>query len=246
MAFWDNKKILVVDDEEGIRELVASELEFNGATCLQAENGKVAFDLYKANKFDAVVSDIRMPEGDGLYFLDKIQEEKLDPCVMIFMTGFSDVPIEEIYDRGVEAVIAKPFRLDQLVSTLELAMSVPRSTWRKSPRVVSVLDIEIQWQGLEASVHTKTFNMGRGGLFIQLRDDFPQLGTSVQFKLTYLSEGVQKVMEGELVVRWVRSQQGNGYPPGFGGEFVNLSESDRDIVVQMSGLVNTKTFIPKK
>lgn len=246
MAFWDGKKILVVDDEEGIRELVVSELEFNGATCVQASNGKVAFDLYKKENFDAVVSDIRMPEGDGMYFLDKIKENNLKSCVMIFMTGFSDVPIEEIYDRGVEAVVAKPFRLDQLVDTLQMAMVTPRMTWRKTPRMVSMVDIEVQWPGLNEPMKTKTFNLGRGGVFIQTSSHFPSIGTVVKFKMSSPLGESAEVLRGEMVVRWVRSNTSVASPAGFGGEFLGMTAEQMDDMASMAGLAQTRVYIPKK
>jgi len=247
MSFFKDKKILVVDDEEGIRDLVVGELEFNGAICYQAINGQEAVEVYKSQKFHAVVSDIRMPNGDGLYFLDKIRELNLEPCTMIFMTGFSDVPLEEFYDRGVEAVVAKPFRLEQLMTTLEMALTVPRMAWRRAPRVVAVLNIELTWAGLETPLVTKTYNFGRGGIFVQTsKKDMPKVGARSKFKISFVNEGKDETQNGELIVRWVRSESDLGVPSGFGAEFIGMSQEQMDEIASITGLARTRVFIPKK
>ncbi len=247
MSFFKDKKILVVDDEEGIRDLVVGELEFNGAICYQAESGQGAVEVYKAQKLNAVISDIRMPNGDGLYFLETIRDLNLDPCTMIFMTGFSDIPLEEFYDRGVEAVIAKPFRLEQLMATLEMALTVPRMAWRRAARVVAVLNIELDWAGLSAPILTKTYNFGRGGIFVQtMKKDMPKVGARARFKIFYIHEGKDEVLAGELIVRWVRSEPELGIPSGFGAEFVGMSQEQMDEIASITGLARTRVYIPKK
>lgn len=247
MSFFKDKKILVVDDEEGIRDLVVGELEFNDAICYQAVNGKEAVEVYKSQKFNAVVSDIRMPEGDGLYFLDKIKELNLEPCTMIFMTGYSDIPLDEFYDRGVEAVISKPFRLEQLMTTLEMALTMPRMAWRRAARVVAVLNIELTWAGLDEPLVTKTYNFGRGGIFVQTsKKDMPKVGSRAKFKITFINEGRDEDMHGELVVRWVRAEPDLGIPSGFGGEFLGMTQEQMDELASIIGLARTRVFIPKK
>jgi two-component system response regulator (stage 0 sporulation protein F) len=241
----EGKKILVVDDEEGIRDLIISELEFCGAQCIEASNGNDAFELYKKENFDAVISDVRMPNGDGLVFLNKIKDNNLPVKVIIFMTGFSEVPAEEIYDLGVEAIISKPFRLDHMVSTLEMAMVSPRVIWRRDPRIVSVMNIAINFKGHSAAVSAKTFNIGRGGMFVQMTQPLPSLKETVTFKMDYKSDTGINTINGEMVVRWVRKEPQDNMPPGFGGEFINMSPEIMDEIAGVAGLVNSRGFIPK-
>jgi two-component system response regulator (stage 0 sporulation protein F) len=242
----EGKKILVVDDEEGIRDLIVSELEFCGAHCMEATNGLDAFELYKNENFDAVVSDVRMPNGDGLIFLNKIKDHNLPVKVIIFMTGFSEVPAEEIYDLGVEAIISKPFRLDHMVSTLEMAMVSPRVIWRRDPRIVSVLNIVVTLKNHASPISAKTFNIGRGGMFVQMTQPFPALKETVQFKMEYKNdEGDAKSITGDMIVRWVRKEPLDNMPPGFGGEFINMTPKSMDEIAGVAGLVKSRGFIPK-
>lgn len=247
MTTLQGKKILVVDDEEGIRDLVVSEFEFNGATCFQAASGREAFEIYKQNTLDAVVSDIRMPDGDGIYFLEEVKKSKSPLCTMIFMTGYSDIPLEEFYDRGVEAVISKPFRLEHLVSTLQMAMQTPRMGWRRAPRVVASLNVEVSWPELAHPLKTTTFTVGRGGLFVQSSAPFPKVGSKVKFSVNFTVEGQEQSIDGHLVVRWIRSDNESGLPLGFGAQFSGLPEEDMDQIASIAGLLQgSRTFIPKK
>ncbi|MEY4615103.1 MAG: hypothetical protein RJB66_63 [Pseudomonadota bacterium] len=239
------KKILVVDDEEGIRDLVVSEFEFNGATCLQASSGKEAFEVYKAQSPDAVVSDIRMPNGDGLFFLDEIQKANITPCPMIFMTGYSDVPVEEFYDRGVEAVISKPFRLEQLVNTLDMAMRSRRMGWRRATRIVSSLRVVVSWPEQTEALASQTFTVGRGGMFIHSTICFPKINSKAHFKIIYQHEGVEQFIEGDVTVRWVRKESLDDLPLGFGCQFLDLNDDQLDLIGSLAGLAKRNPFIPK-
>lgn len=62
MSFLEGKTILVVDDESAIRELFKNEFTFQGCSCFEAESGEKALEIYKQQKFDAIVSDIRKPD----------------------------------------------------------------------------------------------------------------------------------------------------------------------------------------
>lgn len=246
MSILKDKKLLIVDDEEGIRELLISELDFHGAICTEASSGQEAVAIYKAQTFDAVISDIRMSNGDGLYFLEEIRKANLPLCTMIFMTGFSEIPLAEFYDRGVEAVITKPFRLEQILNTLEVAINSPRMGWRRAPRIVAVLSIEVIWAGLAAPIKAKTFNIGRGGIFVQSAHGiYPKLGARVKFTLYYTYEGCEESTSGEMVVRWVRQETDFITPSGFGAEFVGLDQEKMDEIASIAGLAPTQVYIPK-
>lgn len=109
------KVILCVDDEADILELFRDEFEECGFKVIEASNGKDAFKLFQENKIDCVVSDIRMPGGDGVELVKNIKTTGAGIPIFL-VTGFSDYTSQELSGLGVNAVIFKPFDLEEVVS----------------------------------------------------------------------------------------------------------------------------------
>lgn len=112
------KKILVVDDESDIRDLFKEELEDNGASVLEAENGVTAFEIFQSGGIDAIISDIRMPGGDGVELVKNVKAENSDLPIYL-ITGFADYTGNELKLLGVEAVVFKPFDISEVVQMVE-------------------------------------------------------------------------------------------------------------------------------
>lgn len=111
----ENKKtILCVDDEIDILELFQDELEDNGFNVIKAGSGNEGIEAFKNNDIDCLISDIRMPNGDGVSLVKNIKEQGKD-IPMFLVTGFSDYTSEELAGLGVNAVIFKPFDLEEVV-----------------------------------------------------------------------------------------------------------------------------------
>jgi DNA-binding NtrC family response regulator len=114
----EQKVILCVDDEADILELFRDEfLEF-GYKVLEASNGVEAFKVFQENEIDCIVSDIRMPGGDGVSLVRSVKDT--GSAVPIFLvTGFSDYTAEDLSGLGVNAVIFKPFDLEEVVEMVK-------------------------------------------------------------------------------------------------------------------------------
>jgi putative nucleotidyltransferase with HDIG domain len=110
----DPEKILVVDDEEAIREVVTTMLESKGYQCTAVSNGRAAQEEVKKSTPDLILSDMIMPEMDGIKLLDWIRES--DPEVPVIMvTAIHDISTAlEAIRRGAYDYILKPFEKDQL------------------------------------------------------------------------------------------------------------------------------------
>ena len=110
----DTEKILVVDDEEAIREVVSTMLESKGYRCTVAHNGRVAQEHIKRTTPDLILSDMIMPEMDGIKLLEWVRE--FDPDVPVIMvTAIHDISTAlEAIRRGAYDYILKPFEKDQL------------------------------------------------------------------------------------------------------------------------------------
>jgi putative nucleotidyltransferase with HDIG domain len=116
------ENILVVDDEEAIREVVSTMLESKGYKCMSVSNGRAAQDQVKRHTPDLVLSDMIMPEMDGLKLLEWLRQ--YDPEVPVIMvTAIHDISTAlEAIRRGAYDYILKPFEKDQLFLGVDRAL----------------------------------------------------------------------------------------------------------------------------
>jgi len=113
--------ILVVDDNKDLLETFAMILKRRGFTVETADNGAIAVDKFKEQDFDVTLMDIVMPEMNGVEALRKIREMQPEATV-ILMTAYSeDELINMAIDEGVQRIVHKPIRIDQLVSLMKEA-----------------------------------------------------------------------------------------------------------------------------
>ncbi len=114
-------KILVIDDQQSIRSTLKEILEYEGHTVELAENGKTGIDLFKNGDFNLVLTDIKMPEMDGMEVLTTLQAERPDvPVIMISGHGNIDTAVEAI-KKGAYDFIEKPVDLNRLLITVRNA-----------------------------------------------------------------------------------------------------------------------------
>ena len=116
--------LLVVDDEEMLRKSIVMDLQRKGFTVLSAENGGRALELVKINKVDLVISDVRMPGGDGLKLLEDIRVQAPKLPVFIFLTGYSDIREEDVIAKGATKILAKPFERKVLMALIYQSLGI--------------------------------------------------------------------------------------------------------------------------
>ncbi|MDD2734952.1 MAG: response regulator [Desulfuromonadaceae bacterium] len=111
--------ILLVDDEEMIRDLLSSALEQEGYICLQASNVDEAFVILGKQPVDLVISDIMMPGRSGVELLRDLK--KISPEIAVLMiTGLSDMKTAmECVHLGADDYITKPFGISRVVLTVK-------------------------------------------------------------------------------------------------------------------------------
>jgi DNA-binding response OmpR family regulator len=112
------KKILIVDDEDTLRELVRNELEHNGFEVVEAPGGAEALSFLVGNEVDLVILDIKMPGLGGLDVLQRIREDDLARKV-IMLTGVGELKIaRESLQLGASDFMSKPFDMSNLLSCI--------------------------------------------------------------------------------------------------------------------------------
>lgn len=113
------KKILLVEDEPDILELIDEEFAYAGYETLTANCGNEAVEILKNQVVDVVLSDYKMPNGDGKFLLDHVNDMSKKP-LFFFVSGHVDFGEEELKKMGVKKLFAKPFDLDELINTIGL------------------------------------------------------------------------------------------------------------------------------
>lgn len=111
-------RILVVDDEPDLRDIIGFSLQRMGYQVDTAESGNAAFERFQAGAgYDIVLSDVRMPDGDGVHLLKQLRASGIQ-VPFLFMTGFADLTAQEAVQLGAAGLVLKPFSLDELLVQL--------------------------------------------------------------------------------------------------------------------------------
>jgi CheY-like chemotaxis protein len=119
--------VLVVDDEEGVRQLLGHWVESLGYAVKAAGNADEALQLMESTPVDAAVCDIRMPGHDGVWLIDQLRASYPATAIVI-ATGRTDMDPFVTLRSGVAGYLTKPFRVEELRQALEHALA-PDSPW---------------------------------------------------------------------------------------------------------------------
>jgi CheY-like chemotaxis protein len=124
------RRLLVVDADENVRGAAHSLLERHDCIVETAHDGAEAVFMVRASTervYDVIIADIRLPDMSGYEFMIRLQG-LLDPVPLVLMTGFGYDPghsIVKARQAGLLAVLYKPFRIDQLLNTVEQIVKAP-------------------------------------------------------------------------------------------------------------------------
>lgn len=121
--------VLIVDDSNSMRAVIKKIITISGFQmdkCLEAGNGREAMELLAQNWVDVIVSDINMPEVNGLELLDQLSNNdmlKEIPVIMITTEG-SEERMKEAFSRGAKGFIKKPFLPEEIKKVLYQVIGV--------------------------------------------------------------------------------------------------------------------------
>jgi DNA-binding response OmpR family regulator len=108
-------RVLVIDDDEDIRRLLADILTSAGHLVTDASSGAEAVEIFKKGSYDLVLTDLEMPGMSGWEIARSIK--KLAPNVMIaLITGWGEtIDRAHVQESGIDTIVSKPFRIDQIL-----------------------------------------------------------------------------------------------------------------------------------
>lgn len=121
-------RILIVDDEKRMRHILQLILEREGFKAEQAENGKIALAMLQDQQFDMVITDLKMPELDGLSLLEEAKKLDSDmPVVVITAYGTIENAVEAM-QKGAIDYITKPFEGEKIIITVKRCIKFSKLT----------------------------------------------------------------------------------------------------------------------
>ena len=127
MAAEPKARILVVEDDASMQDFLTTFLEQEGYEVSWAAHGGVAREMLDAEAFDVVVTDIRMPEVDGVQVLDYVRQVRPEAAVIV-MTGHSSVrQAVDLIRRGADDYFKKPFDVDEMLHVIRRSLDYRRA-----------------------------------------------------------------------------------------------------------------------
>ena len=224
-------KLLVVDDEQAVRESLRRSLRFNGYEVLTANDGLEAVETVRAENPELLILDLMMPNMDGLEVCRTLRSEGWDRPILVLTArdGVSD-RVSGL-DAGADDYLPKPFALEELLARVR---SLVRRASADSIAAEAPVESKLSFEDLELDADTR--EVSRGGRAISLTRtefallqllmenprkvlsrskileevwgyDFPTSGNALEVYIGYL----RKKTEGESDARLIHTVRGVGY-----------------------------------
>lgn len=116
------KNILIVDDEDDIREILMDEFHLHGAQVVGASCGEEALEKAKSQVFDAIITDVRMSRGDGVWLVKNLNNSLNYKPKVFICSGFNDITPTAAKQMGVIDSFGKPFDRIQMVQAISRSL----------------------------------------------------------------------------------------------------------------------------
>lgn len=114
-------RILIVEDEVSISDLIKLELELQGYKCEVANDGELAADYIEKNNYDLILLDIMLPKIDGYELLEYIKQVSETPIIFLTAKSQTKDKIKGLHE-GADDYITKPFEIGELIARIEAVL----------------------------------------------------------------------------------------------------------------------------
>ncbi len=144
------KKVLIVEDEQGLLDGLAHNFQFEGYEVLTATNGADGLKLALKQKPDCVLLDIMLPEKDGFTVLKELRQRHRDIPVLVLTARNFEADVLKGFDLGADDYVTKPFGIKELVARVKrLVQRGPSGAPAPGPTIFTFGDVEVRFEPRE-------------------------------------------------------------------------------------------------
>jgi CheY-like chemotaxis protein len=237
---WKDARLLIADDEPDMREIFAAWFRNLGCSVTEVADGKEALDALTRERFDAIVTDVRMPRVDGLQLVHQLHQAQRYIPVVIFVSGNVDLTLPDAFDLGIEAVLAKPCDKKELIGAVHRSL-LRRQLIFEPPVALDppAPDAYIR-ESFAQAPDASQVALGRGGMSLNFVRTAIE-NSAIGFELSF-AEGTISALSGWGQLRWC-----DATPRGtrIGIEFLHLDEQSLRQFSKWLAENNPVGFIPK-
>jgi len=154
-----NKKVLIVDDEEHIRELIKFNLKKEGYDTEVAINGVEALNIIREIKFDLILLDLMLPEIDGLEVCKEIRRNEETSDIPVMMITAKGEEFDKVLglELGADDYITKPFSIRELMARVKALLR--RSNVKKEENIIKFGDVVVNFKTREVTKGTENVEL---------------------------------------------------------------------------------------
>ena len=154
-----NKKVLIVDDEEHIRELIKFNLKKEGYDKEIAINGVEALNIIREIKFDLILLDLMLPEIDGLEVCKEIRRNEETSDIPVMMITAKGEEFDKVLglELGADDYITKPFSIRELMARVKALLR--RSNFKKEENIIKFGDVVVNFKTREVIKGTQNVEL---------------------------------------------------------------------------------------
>lgn len=226
----NNLQVLVVDDEESLRNFIRRNLEKRGSKVFTASNGLEALAVFEREMIDLVIMDVMMPNMDGLETIRRIRQSSTVPVIVLSALEEEQTKIQAL-NLGADDYLTKPFGVGELLARVEAVQR--RARWSstlsdanheqlvRGDIVVDVHEHRVQVRSEQVELTPTEFNllvylMENSGRMLTheaiLKNIWgPEYGREAEYLRVYIGRLRQKIEKDPVNPRYLKTAHGYGY-----------------------------------
>jgi CheY-like chemotaxis protein len=237
--------VLIVDDEADLLDLHSQLFKGFGFFVARAENGRTALEILECQKMDLILTDIRMPQMDGIELLKKVREKDPNAPSVLITSGFINYTIADLYHFGANGFFTKPFGAAAVRNAVSRTLLTRDVRWGQGSMDTIHANIERSFPSFEAIHASGVVKIGSGGFFFRGTGLNLRVNENISFQFKFEMPTLFEKLEGTGVVRWIKGANSESGPAGAGVEIKSLTNACREKFCAWLNKQNFVAFIPQ-